>query len=252
LFRTVHAVAINNIFTTANNTVFNFRYGYTQFVDDDIPNQFDPATLGFSQNFLGAIPFDKFPRVNIAGYGTSNFSTFGDRDPQDTTFYGHNVNASVSKLFGSHTLKGGFDYRIIGMKLFARGQPSGRFSFDSEFTRGPNPLVGGSLQHGLASFLLGFPTNKPGNQSNITIGTPADFFINYYAGYVHDDWRVSSKLTLFAPSVIEAPHRFNVSGVYELPFGKGRKYLDKGGAADWFLGGWQVAAIGSYQSGFPV
>jgi len=56
----------------------------------------------------------------------------------------------------------------------------------------------------------------------------------------------------FSPSVIEAPHRLNISGMYELPFGKGKKYLDKGGPADWFLGGWQVAAIGSYQSGFPV
>jgi hypothetical protein len=52
--------------------------------------------------------------------------------------------------------------------------------------------------------------------------------------------------------VIEAPHRLNISGMYELPFGKGKKFLDKGGPADWFLGGWQVAAIGSYQNGFPV
>ena len=56
----------------------------------------------------------------------------------------------------------------------------------------------------------------------------------------------------FAPSIIEAPHRLNVSGIYELPFGKGKKYLDTGGTADWFLGGWQISAIGSYQSGFPV
>jgi hypothetical protein len=191
LFRTVHAVAINNILTTTNNTVFSFRYGYTQFVDDDIPNQFDPATLGFSSNFLGVLPYKKFPSINIAGYGTPNFNTFGDRDPQDTTFYGHNASASVSKLFGSHTLKGGFDFRVIGMKLFARGQPSGRFAFDSTFTRGPNPLTGGTLQHGLAGFLLGFPTS-----GDITIGTPNDFFINYYGGYFHDDWRVSQKLTL--------------------------------------------------------
>ncbi len=191
LFRTVHAVAINNIITTANNTVFAFRYGYTQFVDDDIPNQFDPATLGFSQNFLSVIPFKKFPFINVSGYGTDNFNTFGDRDPQDTTYYGHSVNASVSKLFGSHTLKGGFDFRVIGMKLFARGQPSGRFEFDPQFTRGPNPLVGGTLQHGLAGFLLGFPSS-----GDITIGTPGNFFINYYAGYVHDDFRVSPNLTL--------------------------------------------------------
>src|SRR5215468_4468436 len=191
LFRTVHAVAINNIITTSNNTVFAFRYGYTQFVDDDIPNQFDPSTLGFSQNFLSAIPFKKFPVFGISGYGTVNFDTFGDRDPQDTTFYGHSVNASVSKLLGRHTIKGGFDFRVIGMKLFARGQPSGRFFFDSGFTRGPNPLTGGALQNSLASFLLGFPSS-----GDITIGSPNNFFINYYAGYVHDDFRVNTRLTL--------------------------------------------------------
>ncbi|HEV2664364.1 MAG TPA: TonB-dependent receptor, partial [Blastocatellia bacterium] len=192
LFRTVHAVAINNIITTSSNTVFAFRYGYTQFVDDDIPNQFDPATLGFPQNFLSAIPFKKFPVFGISGYGTDNFDTFGDRDPQDTTYYGHSVNASVSKLVGSHTLKGGFDFRIIGMKLFARGQPSGRFFFDSGFTRGPDAKAGAdALQSSLASFLLGFPSS-----GDITIGSPNNFYINYYAGYAQDDFRVNSKLTL--------------------------------------------------------
>src|SRR5262245_31123295 len=93
LFRTVHAVAVNNIITASPNTVFAFRYGYTQFVDNDIPNKFDPATLGFSQSFLSAIPFKKFPVFGISGYGTDNFDTFGDRDPQDTTFYGPSVNA---------------------------------------------------------------------------------------------------------------------------------------------------------------
>src|SRR5262245_59127312 len=192
LFRTVHAVAINNIITTSSNTVFAFRYGYTQFLDNDIPNKFDPATLGFSQSFLSAIPYKKFPVFAISGYGTDNFDTFGDRDPQDTTFYGHSVNASVSKLVGSHTLKGGFDFRVIGMKLFARGQPSGRFFFDSGFTRA-DPLTGGAtvLQHSLASFLLGYPSS-----GDITIGSPNNFYINYYAGYAQDDFRVNSKLTL--------------------------------------------------------
>jgi trimeric autotransporter adhesin len=192
LFRTVHAVAINNVITAGPNTVFAFRYGYTQFVDDDIPNQFDPATLGFSQNFLSAVPFEKFPVFGVNGYGTDNFDTFGDRDPQDTTFYGHSVNASVSKLVGSHTLKGGFDFRVIGMKLFARGQPSGRFFFDSGFTKGPDARSGAAaLQHSLAGFLLGFPSS-----GDITIGSPNDFFINYYAGYFQDDFRVTPNLTL--------------------------------------------------------
>jgi hypothetical protein len=192
LFRTVHAVAVNNVITAGPNTVFAFRYGYTQFLDNDIPNKSDPATLGFSQSFLSAIPYKKFPVFGISGYGTDNFDTFGDRDPQDTTFYGHSVNASVSKLVGSHTLKGGFDFRVIGMKLFARGQPSGRFFFDSGFTKGPDAVGGATvLQHSLASFLLGYPSS-----GDITIGSPNNFFINYYAGYFQDDFRVTPNLTL--------------------------------------------------------
>jgi hypothetical protein len=55
----------------------------------------------------------------------------------------------------------------------------------------------------------------------------------------------------FAHSILEAPHRLNISGVYELPFGRGQRWLSGGGVVDVFLGGWSVSGIGSYQSGFP-
>jgi hypothetical protein len=191
LLRTVHVVTLNNVFMPTPNTVFALRYGFTQFIDDDVPNEFDPASLGFSPSFTNLIPYKKFPSINISGYGSVNFDTFGDRDPQDTTYYSHNFNASMSKSFGSHTVKVGGDYRLIGMKLFARGQPSGNFDFTSGFTRGPNPLVGGSTAHALASFLLGYPAT-----GDITVGTPNNFYIGYYGGYVQDDYRATQNLTV--------------------------------------------------------
>ena len=191
LLRTVHVLTLNNVFIPSSSTVYGFRYGFTQFVDDDVPNAFDPATLGFSPNFTSAITYDKFPSLNIQGYGSVNFDTFGDRDPQDTTYYSHNFNASVSKLVGSHTLKAGGEYRLIGMELFARGQPSGNFDFTPGFTRGPNPLVGGTTANALASFLLGYPAT-----GDITVAAPSDFYIHYYAGYAQDDYRVTPNLTL--------------------------------------------------------
>ena len=191
LLRTVHVLTLNNVFIPSSSTVYGFRYGFTQFVDDDVPNAFDPATLGFSPNFTNAITYDKFPSLNIQGYGSVNFDTFGDRDPQDTTYYSHNFNASVSKLVGSHTLKAGAEYRLIGMELFARGQPSGNFDFTPGFTRGPNPLVGGTTAHALASFLLGYPAT-----GDIAVAAPSDFYIHYYAGYAQDDYRVTPNLTL--------------------------------------------------------
>jgi hypothetical protein len=43
-----------------------------------------------------------------------------------------------------------------------------------------------------------------------------------------------------------------VSYIYELPFGKGKKFLNgSSGVVDAFLGGWQVNGITSAQSGFP-
>ncbi len=44
-------------------------------------------------------------------------------------------------------------------------------------------------------------------------------------------------------------HVWTTSAVYELPFGKGRKYLAGGGPVDVVLGGWQLSSIVSIQSG---
>jgi hypothetical protein len=47
-------------------------------------------------------------------------------------------------------------------------------------------------------------------------------------------------------------HRFVSVFTWDLPFGKGRKWLNTGGWRDWFLGGWDGAWIQTYQSGPPV
>ncbi len=33
-------------------------------------------------------------------------------------------------------------------------------------------------------------------------------------------------------------HRVTLNGLYELPFGKGRKYMHQGGVLDYLVGGW--------------
>lgn len=46
-------------------------------------------------------------------------------------------------------------------------------------------------------------------------------------------------------------HSGNITALYELPFGKGRKY-SLGGFADAFLGGWQVGGVLNGRSGSPI
>lgn len=47
------------------------------------------------------------------------------------------------------------------------------------------------------------------------------------------------------------PHRFVTASVYDLPFGKGRRWI-QGGPAAWFAGGWQLSNILTLQSGEQV
>lgn len=54
-----------------------------------------------------------------------------------------------------------------------------------------------------------------------------------------------------ALSYQDVPHSFVLSYLYELPVGKGKKFLNKGGVVDKVLGGWQVGGVHRYQSGVP-
>lgn len=50
----------------------------------------------------------------------------------------------------------------------------------------------------------------------------------------------------------DVTHVLNGSMIFELPFGSGKKFLNVGGIADRFIGGWQVGSIFHYQSGAPI
>ncbi len=54
-------------------------------------------------------------------------------------------------------------------------------------------------------------------------------------------------------SEFDVDHRLVSSFVYELPIGRGKKFLgDMHKAADLVIGGWQVNAIATFQNGFPM
>ncbi len=44
----------------------------------------------------------------------------------------------------------------------------------------------------------------------------------------------------------------NIAGTYELPFGKGRPFMNKGGIANVILGGWQISPLLTYATGTPL
>ncbi len=193
LIRRVNMLALNNTWIPGNNTVATLRYGFTKFVDDDtLSIDYDPAQLGFSQNFLSQMQVQKFPRVTVTDY-----YAFGAIDPTPRNWYSWSANGTVSKLLGSHTFKLGADWRTIGIKTQSFTNGAGTF-FSDRFYTSNNPLTNGTTNTGnaMASLLLGYPSGQPGNESLLTVSSPFNAFTHYWGAYLQDDWRASSKFTL--------------------------------------------------------
>jgi len=68
-------------------------------------------------------------------------------------------------------------------------------------------------------------------------------------GSIQNSYNLKNEKSL---SYQDIPHTFVVSYIYELPVGKGKKFLNRGGAVDKVLGGWQVGGVQRYQTGQPL
>jgi hypothetical protein len=175
----------------------SFRYGYTVFPDGRNCRGGSPgvgcftdgiASLGFSSAYLNALDSTAeklFPTVNFQNYSTGgqNLNTAPIKWESPVT-----LNAALSKLAGHHTWKFGADYRSMKLNTTLLNNTAGSFTFQNLFTAGPN-RVGG---YDYASFLVGAP-NAGSVDYNRGDGV---YSLQYYGGYVQDDWRVSSRFTL--------------------------------------------------------
>ena len=55
----------------------------------------------------------------------------------------------------------------------------------------------------------------------------------------------------YGPSLFDIRHSLNINGTYDLPFGKGKSFLNGGGVLDRIVGGWTMGHIFNFQTGTP-
>ena len=78
--------------------------------------------------------------------------------------------------------------------------------------------------------------------------TNAESIFNEFSGFTQDPYNRKPEKAL---SLLDFPNNLVVSYQYELPFGKGKKFANSGGAVDKVLGGWSIAGLQQYTSGPP-
>jgi hypothetical protein len=188
LFRKVDSTQVSSSLMPGPSTVINIRYGFNRFPNETVTvaDGFNPASLGLPQSYTSQLQFLRFPTI-----GMQTFSNLADSNGAWEMFHSRNLLGSVARYVGRHSLKAGADYRVINDDFFPRTNISGRFNFNDGFTRRDALRGGDGTGSDLASLLLGFPTGGDVRQF-----TQLLTYVRYYAGYFHDDWRVSSKLTL--------------------------------------------------------
>src|SRR5688572_23524113 len=186
--------ALDDVVVINPTMVLNVRYGLTS---QDFPERrtsqgFDLASLGFSPALVGLLVDPKLatlPRVSAGSYSTFSGWESGDGT---TTSLTHNLGGHLTKLKGSHSLKFGIDlrvYRANGNRYPRAVSPD--LSFGTTFTRGPlDTSSAAPIGQDLASLLLGIPGGAMERTGSFAMQD------TFYGFYLHDDFKVNSKLTL--------------------------------------------------------
>ena len=177
LDRTINTFVLNNTYILNNSTVLTVRAGYNKFNDNyNLPYGFDAAALWNNPAYTNALAdTNRFPSLSLTGYKGTGFTS-----RQANGYYQYGGNGTLSKLSGSHNMKFGGDYRIIGVNSVNYGASTGTFSFTGLYTNNP-----------VADLLLGYPQS-----GNVPLNTQVDGYVTYTSAYAQDDWRVNDNFTL--------------------------------------------------------
>lgn len=188
LYRKVDATQVNASILPNATTVVTLRYGFNRFPNDTrtVADGFNPATLGFPTSYTSQLQFLRFPSI-----GMQTFSNLADSSGAYEMYDSKNLSGGFSKYAGKHSLKAGMDYRRINVDFLPLTNISGRFNFDDVFTRRDALRGGDGTGSDMASLLLGYA-----NGGDVRQFTKLFTYVNYYAGYFQDDWRLTPKLTL--------------------------------------------------------
>jgi Carboxypeptidase regulatory-like domain/TonB dependent receptor/TonB-dependent Receptor Plug Domain len=212
-------VADGGAFQQGNQTALaqNTALGYTHTFSPTLINE---GRIGFnylhttrsgpvsSENGIPAeYGIQDIPQGNLNGglpaFGINGLSTLGSNAflPSNETSQTFQLTDDVTKIYGKHTFKMGFEWQRVKFTTLQPPWSHGEFDYNGAFTDIP---AGTSGNTGRADFLL-TPTlstvggpNYVGGSSNIYISNIflTDDLKNYYGGYINDDWKINSKLTI--------------------------------------------------------
>src|SRR5947209_5616481 len=208
-FRTNDGGNIDYTNTLSSTAVLDIRASYNRFEQRRAPAlTLDPATLGFSAQSLAAFNgYQYFPMIEIRNLDATRpiRSALGSMRSDWNLgrlrpYMMASLQPTLTKLYGNHTVKLGYDFRNVRENFISNGYQGGRLFFDGTFTSpasNSSSTLRNAFGRDIAAFLLGIPTTGSGSTAS-QIDNPITYSVqsNYHGFFVQDDWRLTPKITL--------------------------------------------------------
>lgn len=188
LGRKVDATAVNNLFTLNPTTVVSIRYGFNRFpnLSSQRSAGFNLASINLPSSFTSKVQSPSFPNLTM-----QNFANMGTNSNSQQVYHSKNLMGQIAKFIGRHSLKAGVDYRRFHIDGINFANSAGQFTVTDVFTRATPLRATAGTGSDLASLLLGYPES-----GSAVLASNLYEYADYAGFYAHDDFRISSKLTL--------------------------------------------------------
>ena len=168
--------------------VVDARVSFARYLGEDRGDQnagFDLTKLGFPSSLVNSLPGGAF----FGTYSFSNYASLGQYPTGDITNTG-SAAASLSWNVKNHSIRAGVDLRdvqYVTQNFSTALSLSGSPQWTQQNYALADPLSGNDI----ASWLLGTPSS--GSSAYALLGVYQE---HYYAPWIQDDWRVTSRLSL--------------------------------------------------------
>ena len=193
LTRSNIGTSLDDVYTLNATNVIDVHFNFTRMAEaHPSPSEgFNPTSLGFPAYLSASSQYLQLPYITFAG--NSGFQALGSNGANKLPSQSLQLYGTWSRMQGSHTLKFGVDGRQYNLNYLSYGSSVGNVAFTANtwVRSASNATSTVSLGQDMAEFLLGLPTG--GTYDNNSSGA---YYQHYIAGFVQDDWRVKSNLTI--------------------------------------------------------
>ena len=173
--------------TLTPTTIFTARIGFNRFKQTSKYKPIDISSLGLPKSFISQLQLpDKYPQFTFENYMQTGINEW-NIIPSET----YSAQAGLNHTLGRHTLKYGFEFRLMHYANFGRANASGTFAFTRAVTSLTGDITDPNSGNAIASFLLGYLSS-----ASATINATPYVSWRYPVLYIQEDWRVTKRLTL--------------------------------------------------------